>query len=99
MFREGKSELVFFLTPEVIDPAANNQTDPFSKMRKKMLDTSKYKDDDNLFEKDYSKDEKKTEDKKTQSNSSFSDFFKSSEPKLTDEEKHKKRVDSILYGK
>merc|ERR1711879_1109451 len=43
-FREGKSELVFFLTPEVVDPSTNNQIDNFMKTRNKVLDTSKYKD-------------------------------------------------------
>ena len=30
-FKEGKSELVFFITPEIVDPHDNNQLDNFEK--------------------------------------------------------------------
>lgn len=30
-FKEGKSELVFFITPEIVDPKTNSQTDVFAK--------------------------------------------------------------------
>lgn len=58
-FKAGKSELVFFITPEVVDPKINNQVDSYMKKRKLMLDTTKYEDKD---EKDDPKmDEKKEE--------------------------------------
>jgi len=91
VFKEGRSELVFFITPEVVDPATNDQTAPFTKMRKEMLNTSKYKDKDNIFEKDYAKkDEKKTPKK------SAVIIKKDKNIELTDEQKHQQRVNKIL---
>ncbi len=45
-FKEGRSELVFFLTPEIVDPASNDQTTRYKDQRKQMLDTSKFKDEE-----------------------------------------------------
>lgn len=97
-FKEGKSELVFFITPEVVDPAENNQNENFLNKRTQMLDTSKFRDQDNIFEKDYSKkDTDKKEEKMKEDKSSFSNIFKSKEePKLTQQQKHEKRVNQLL---
>lgn len=63
-FKEGKSELVFFITPEIVDPMENNQFELYKERKRKMLDTRKYKDED--------EDQKKDEDiQKT----SFENFF------------------------
>ncbi len=59
-FKAGKSELVFFITPEVVDPKVNNQVDSYNKKRKLMLDISKYDDKkkDDTKEKESKKEEK-----------------------------------------
>jgi pilus assembly protein CpaC len=57
-FNEGKSELVFFVTPIIVDPSNNNQDKFLQKTRKTVLDTSKYKD--SIFFSD-DKDSKDTE--------------------------------------
>ncbi len=36
-FKEGKSELVFFITPEIVDPILNNQQNLVSSTKKKLL--------------------------------------------------------------
>ena len=92
-FREGKSELVFFITPEVIDPAINDQNLEFTKKRTQMLDTSKYRDKDNIFEakKDNTKENNKNED------ISFLDqLFNSEITKEEQESRHKENVNKIL---
>ncbi len=102
-FKEGKSELVFFITPEVVDPAENNQTKPYNKLRKEMLDTSKYRDQDNIFERNYNKKEIKKKkllpEKKTiikQEEILKKDKEENYNKKLTKEEEHKQRVNKIL---
>ena len=87
-FKEGKSELVFFLTPEVVDPANNNQIKTFTKRKKDILDTSKYKDSLSWANDKY-KDESDKE-KKVDSE------IITKEKELTDEEKHRLRVKEIL---
>lgn len=42
-FKEGKSELVFFITPEIVDPSNNNQNTLYQDTKDKILNTSKYK--------------------------------------------------------
>ena len=91
-FKEGKSELVFFITPEIVDPATNDQSTSFINKRKQMLDTSKYRSKDNILEKRIT--EKETPEEKETSTSE--NLFKSDTPELTQEEIHKKHVDSIL---
>jgi pilus assembly protein CpaC len=94
-FKEGKSELVFFITPEVVDPSKNDQTISFKKQRKKMLDTSKYKNEDSIFEKDYNK----KEEKKKEESSILGNLFEnkdSTKPELTKKERQKQRVNKIL---
>lgn len=70
-FKEGRSELVFFLTPEIVDPALNDQTKGFAIKRKKMLDTSKYKDEEEESEEELLKKEE----------AESSDDIKKEEPK------------------
>jgi len=93
-FKEGKSELVFFLTPEVVDPATNNQSEPFSRMKKRILDTSKYKDNFSVYDDKY-KDTAEEEEKESEI---FGNKFKSDkkEKKLTNKQKHQQRVKEIL---
>lgn len=93
-FVEGKSELVFFLTPEVVNPATNNQEETFTKSRKKMLDTSKYRDEDSLLEKSLSKEREEKYEKKQESLNNQAE--NNNQNGLTDEEKHKKRVKEIF---
>ena len=96
-FVEGKSELVFFLTPEVVDPAENNQQKSFIETRKQMLDTSKYRDEDNILERSLRKEREEKHEEKTKEKESF--FGKASDNKeddLTNEEKHQQRVNEIL---
>jgi len=59
-FKEGKSELVFFVTPMIVDPSKNNQEKFFQKTRQKVLDTSKYKD--SILFSDEEKEESKKEE-------------------------------------
>lgn len=101
-FRDGKSELVFFITPEVVDPAKNNQDKIFKKTRNKMLDTSKFRDKENIFEK-YHESFKEKENKKIketnikkEETSTSENISKLTETKLTQEEAHQKRVNEIL---
>lgn len=100
-FVEGKSELVFFLTPEVVDPSINNQSKIFTKTRKKMLDTSSYRDENNILEKSLSKEReeknaKKLKKENSSDNTSFNLFKSNEKQKLTNEEKHQLRVNEIL---
>lgn len=92
-FKEGKSELVFFITPEIVDPATNDQSTSFINKRKQMLDTSKYRNKDNILEKRITEKETEEESKKKENSENL---FKSDTPELTQEEIHKKHVDSIL---
>ena len=94
VFKEGKSELVFFLTPEVVDPATNNQNEPFSKMKKRILDTSKYKENFSMYDDKY----KDTDKEKEKESRIFENKFKSDkkEKKLTNKQKHQQRVKEIL---
>ena len=87
-FREGKSELVFFLTPEVVDPSTNNQIDNFMKTRNKVLDTSKYKDSLSWATNKYD------DELKEKTNTNIIKVEK--KPELTNEEKHQQRVNEIL---
>jgi pilus assembly protein CpaC len=62
-FKAGKSELVFFITPEVVDPKVNNQVERYKNKRKLMLDTTKYEDKDKTIIKDDNKKEKEVKSK------------------------------------
>lgn len=97
-FREGKSELVFFLTPEVVNPADNNQEENFIQTKKEMLDTSKYRDEDNLLERSLKKDKKKIKEIKTKEVKDNNLFNKKEKKKkvLTKEQLHQERVNQIL---
>ncbi len=91
-FKEGKSELVFFVTPTIVDPSKNNQDKFLQRTRKKVLDTSKYKD--SIF---FNEDEKNTnEDNDAEEKvSSKTPIVKKDTKKVLT---HKEVVDS-LYGK
>ncbi|WP_320035937.1 type II and III secretion system protein [Halarcobacter sp.] len=97
VFKEGKSELVFFLTPEIIDPETNNQANGYKNTKKRMLDTSKYLDEDNIFDRSF---KRLKEDKKgsieTEKNKvdTIKKSTKIKEP--TPEELHQKKVNQIL---
>lgn len=98
-FREGKSELVFFITPEVVDPSVNNQVDFFMEKRKEMLDIEKIKatskeEEDEI---DRKRKEKATSQKDVDNvlNTMFKENTKS-EKVLSDEEVHQKRINEIL---
>ena len=97
-FREGKSELVFFLTPEVVNPAENNQEKNYEETKKLMLDTSRYRDEDNLLERSLRKKEKepikKIEQKQIKSEKNIE--IKKETKKLSSQEEHEKRVNKIL---
>ncbi|TLP39609.1 hypothetical protein [Arcobacter arenosus] len=92
-FKEGKSEVVFFLTPEIIDPAENNQFESFLKTKKRILDTSKYKDSVSWADEKYDNEKKEKEITETTKKVET----KEEKVELTDEEKHRKRVNEILY--
>ncbi|PLY04796.1 MAG: hypothetical protein C0625_15570 [Arcobacter sp.] len=109
-FKEGKSELVFFITPEIVSASSNNQMDKLKVNKKKMFDKykketkEKYLDMLNInFGKIGDSSEEKLNaiekpvvvDKKKEP-STFTNLFKSNTPKMTQEEIHKKQVDSIL---
>jgi pilus assembly protein CpaC len=85
-FKEGKSELVFFVTPTIVDPSKNNQEKFLQKTRKKVLDTSKYKD--SIF---FSEDEEKAAEEEIEESSKVNKDTKKVPT-------HKEIVDS-LYGK
>lgn len=91
-FKEGKSELVFFVTPEIVNPAENNQTEFLKKSKKRVLDTSRYKD--SIFF-DNKEEENKENTKKEENNNN-----KAIEPKMETKKQltHKEIVDQ-LYGR
>lgn len=100
-FKEGKSELVFFITPEVVDPASNNNVKSFTKTKKDILDTSTYKESLSWADDKYDKkeEEKKEDIKKEKESSIFGNLFKNNNSKkseLTPEERHKIRVNKLL---
>lgn len=95
-FREGKSELVFFLTPEVIDPSANNQDELFKRTRKSILDTSKYKDTVSWADSKYEKENEKKKDESKPKKETTSTKKVETKKYSTAEERHKQRVNEIL---
>ncbi len=95
VFKEGRSELVFFITPEVIDPAENDQTIYFNKKREKMLNLSKHLDEDNLLEKSFKKDLEKSS-KETKNLKKSNTIIKKEKKELTDAQRHQKIVNKIL---
>lgn len=100
-FKEGKSELVFFITPEVVDPSVNNQIDLFRTTKTKMLNTSKYKEDAYVTDEkrgiaDQKEDNKNKKEEQKSETSSISSFFKPKSKNLTNKELHQQRVRQIL---
>lgn len=109
-FKEGKSELVFFITPEIVQAVDNNQIETFKSNKKKMFDRKdkavkqKYLEVFNLdFDSKNNTSEKKLNKiespitKEKEETSTFGNLFKTpSKPKMTPEEAHQKRVNEIL---
>lgn len=91
VFKEGKSELVFFITPEIIDPATNEQNNDLIKTKNKMLDASKYINKDNLFEQSFKKPSEKKEKEKIDNK-----LIIKKEPQRSSQEEHERRVNKIL---
>lgn len=102
-FNEGKSELVFFITPEIVDPAKNDQTKLLKTTKSTILNTSKYRGsllppqeetekDDLSLEKE--KTEVKEADKEIKEVTTKTEEKK--EKELTAQEKHKKWVNEYL---
>lgn len=97
-FKEGKSELVFFITPEIVDPAVNDETAYFKRTKEIMLDTNKFRDEEGNFksiikEEDTNPSEKKEVEKKVQIQE---EPKKEMKKELSNEERHKQRVNEIL---
>jgi len=109
-FKEGKSELVFFITPEIVQAVDNNQIETFKSNKKKMFDRKdkdvkqKYLEVFNLdFDSKNNTSEKKLNKiespipKEKEETSTLGNLFKApSKPKMTPEEAHQKRVNEIL---
>ena len=108
-FVEGKSELVFFITPEIVKASSNNQEQEFKKNKEIMFDRyqedidNKYLDMLNL-QRDKDK-EKDKNDTIIDSNPSEKSLNKEETQtissaikyeKLTDKELHEKRINEIL---
>lgn len=89
-------DLVFFMTPEIVDPMNHNE----KKLLKKKINIIKDRDyerqENNLYNKNKIQTKEK-EDKKTIETSKKVEK-KAEKPELTDEEKHQQRVNKILYG-
>lgn len=89
-------DLVFFMTPEIVDPMNHDE----KKMLKKKMDIIKDRDyskqKNNLYK---IKDEEEIETKKEKEITETTKKVETKEEKveLTDEEKHRKRVNEILY--
>ncbi|WP_174247183.1 type II and III secretion system protein [Arcobacter sp. LA11] len=109
IFKDGKSELVFFITPEIVKASTNDQITKFEKNKNKMFkkhkDSKKKKYLDllnlNFSSEDTTSDEKldkieKTVTVKKEKPSTSKNLFKSKEPKMTPEQIHQKRVNEIL---
>ncbi len=111
-FKEGKSELVFFITPEIVKAVNNDQVSNFKSSKKKMFER---KDRDTkqqyleMFNLDFGKKDDSSEykldtidkpikkEKEIQKPSTPENLFKApKKPELTDEQKHQKRVNEIL---
>ncbi|XPV68190.1 MAG: hypothetical protein ACNI25_12865 [Halarcobacter sp.] len=91
-FKEGKSELVFFVTPEIVSPENNNQEELLKKTSKKILDTSRYKKS-LLFDND---EDKKSEKKKKEK--VLPETTPNTDTSTTKPLNHKEIVDKI-YGR
>lgn len=92
-FREGKSELVFFITPEVVDPKDNNQN---NLLNDKIAFTNEI---DKKFDKDFRKsfDDKKDEKiEKKEEKKALEVKEIPKEQRLTQQELHEQRVQAIL---
>lgn len=93
-FKEGKSELVFFITPEVVDPKDNNQ-------KELLTNTIAFSGEiDKKFDKDFrksfddKKDDKLEEKKEEKKVIEVKELPK--EQRLTQKELHEQRVQAIL---
>jgi len=109
-FVEGKSELVFFITPEIVKAANNNQEQELTKNKKVMFDRyqkdvdNKYLDMLNLREED--KEQNNKDDIITNNKSSEKNLSKEGKKptvtktikykELSEKELHEKRVNEIL---
>ncbi len=109
-FKEGKSELVFFITPEIVKAVDNNQVDIFKENKRIMFDKYKKETKDkyldllnlnfnkeNSSENKLNKIEESKETKKGSVKPTKSNLFKTKEePKLTQQQKHEKKVNQLL---
>lgn len=93
-FKEGKSELVFFITPEVVDPHENSQLEEFEQK------TAFRKTIDKRFGKDFvdSFDEDKKKKKEKEAEESKPKAEVETQKKMTNEELHKARVNYLVEG-
>ena len=108
-YKEGKSELVFFITPEIVKAVDNNQIKEFKAHKSNVFDKYKKDTEDtylNLLNINYDNDssekklntiEKPMNEMKKKKPIEQKDMIKKSiEPELTDEQKHQQRVNEIL---
>lgn len=110
-FKEGRSELVFFITPEIVKASTNNQFDTFKANKEKMFEKHKketketylellnlnFLGDKNTSEEKLDAIEKPIVMEKTKKETStMKNLFKSPESELTSEQAHQKRVNEIL---
>lgn len=89
---DNTTDLVFFITPEIVDPRDNNQNELLHK-KTNIIQTKDYRN-----QKDSMKIKEKDTTSKKEENSIFKNVFKAaeSEKKLTPEQAHQKRVNEIL---
>ncbi len=93
-FKEGKSELVFFITPEVVDPKDNNQKDLLTNTIAFSGEIDKKFDKDFRKSFDDKKDDKLEEKKEEKKVIEVKELPK--EQRLTQQELHEQRVQAIL---
>lgn len=86
-FKEGKSELVFFITPEIVDPSNNNQNTLYQDTKDKILNTSKYKKE--VFINDEKDSTESVKEKKSATKIN-------TQKQLTPKERQQKRINEIL---
>ncbi|WP_321313952.1 type II and III secretion system protein [Halarcobacter sp.] len=86
-FKEGKSELVFFITPEIVDPSNNNQNTLYQNTKDKILNTSKYKKE--VFINDEKDSTESVKEKKSATKIN-------TQKQLTPKERQQKRINEIL---
>lgn len=102
-FNEGKSELVFFITPEIVDPAKNDQTKLLKTTKSTILNTSKYRGSLLPTQEETEKDDLSLEKEKTEVKEADKEIKEvttkteeKKEKELTAQEKHKKWVNEYL---